>query len=168
MLNYFLSLETYHVPYYIAYVAIGYKTSYNWDISLNTIFNEPYASIIPEYYNGKFSGSQINEVLNDTISILFKEKFINETFSNNEFSIFVDALEENSLDSWTPRNKMIMYHGSSDITVPYQNSVDSYNSFLSRLSDKSLVEFITLDGKDHSSGSLPYILDIFDKFNSLK
>jgi len=168
MLNYFLSLKTYHVPYYIAYVAIGYKTSYNWDISLNTIFNEPYASNIPEYYNGKFSGSQINEVLNDTISILFKEKFINETFSNNEFSIFVDALEENSLDAWTPRNKMIMYHGSSDITVPYQNSVDTYNSFLSRLSDKSIVEFITLDGKDHSSGSLPYILDIFDKFNSLK
>ena len=168
MLNYFLSLDTYHVPYYIAYVAIGYKTSYNWDISLNTIFNEPYASIIPKYFNGKFSGSQINEVLNDTISLLFKEKFINETYSNNEFSIFVDALEENSLDAWTPRNKMIMYHGSSDITVPYQNSVDTYNSFLSRLSDKSIVEFITLDGKDHSSGSLPYILDIFDKFNSLK
>ena len=60
MLNYLLSLETYHVPYYIAYVAIGYKTSYDWDISLNTIFNEPYASKIPEYYNGKFSGSQIN------------------------------------------------------------------------------------------------------------
>ena len=39
MLNYLLSLETYHVPYYIAYVAIGYKTSYDWDISLNTIFN---------------------------------------------------------------------------------------------------------------------------------
>ena len=168
MLNYLLSLETYHVPYYIAYVAIGYKTSYDWDISLNTIFNEPYASKIPEYYNGKFSGSQINEVLNDTISILFKEKFIDETFSNDVFSIFVDALEENSLDSWTPKNKMIMYHGSSDITVPYQNSVGTYNSILSRLSDKSIVEFITLDGKDHSSGSLPYILDIFDKFNSLK
>ena len=168
MLSYFLSLETYHVPYYIAYVAIGYKTSYDWDISLNTIFNEPYASKIPEYYNGKFSGSQINEVLNDTISILFKEKFIDETFSIDEFSIFVDALEENSLDSWTPKNKMIMYHWSSYITDPYQNSVDTYNSILSRLSDKSIVEFITLDGKDHSSGSLPYILDIFDKFNSLK
>ena len=168
MLNYFLSLETYHVPYYIAYVAIGYKTSYNWDISLNTIFNEPYASNIPEYFNGKFSGSQINSVLNDTISSLFNEKFLSETYSNNDFSIFVDALEDNSLDNWTPRNKMFMYHGSSDITVPYQNSVDTYNRFLSKVSDKSSIEFITLDGKDHSSGSLPYILDIFEKFNALK
>ena len=168
MLNYFLSRETYHVPYYIAYVAIGYKTSYNWDISLNTIFNEPYASNIPEYFNGKFSGSQINNVLNDTISSLFNEKFLNETYSNNDFSIFVDALEDNSLDNWTPRNKMFMYHGSSDITVPYQNSVDTYNRFLSKVSDKSIIEFITLDGKDHSSGSLPYILDIFEKFNALK
>ena len=168
MLNYFLSRETYHVPYYIAYVAIGYKTSYNWDISLNTIFNEPYASNIPEYFNGKFSGSQINNVLNDTISSLFNEKFLNETYSNNDFSIFVDALEDNSLDNWTPRNKMFMYHGSLDITVPYQNSVDTYNRFLSKVSDKSIIEFITLDGKDHSSGSLPYILDIFEKFNALK
>jgi pimeloyl-ACP methyl ester carboxylesterase len=168
MLNYFLSRETYHVPYYIAYVAIGYKTSYNWDISLNSIFNEPYASNIPEYFNGKFSGSQINNVLNDTISSLFNEKFLNETYSNNDFSIFVDALEDNSLDNWTPRNKMFMYHGSLDITVPYQNSVDTYNRFLSKVSDKSIIEFITLDGKDHSSGSLPYILDIFEKFNALK
>ena len=65
MLNYFLSLETYHVPYYIAYVAMGYKTSYDWDIGLNSIFNEPYASIIPDYFNGKYSGSEINNVLND-------------------------------------------------------------------------------------------------------
>ena len=30
MLNYFIGLETYHEPYYIAYVAMGYKTSYDW------------------------------------------------------------------------------------------------------------------------------------------
>ena len=85
MLNYLLSLETYHVPYYIAYVAIGYKTSYDWDISSNTIFNEPYASKIPEYYNGKFSGSQINEVLNDTISILLRKNLLTKHFQMMNF-----------------------------------------------------------------------------------
>ena len=53
MLDYFLDLDTYHVPYYIAYVAMGYKTSYDWDTELNKMFNEPYASIIPDYFNGK-------------------------------------------------------------------------------------------------------------------
>ena len=43
-----------------------------------------------------------------------------------------------------PKKKMIMYHGTDDITVPYQNSVDTYNSFISLGADKNIVEFIDL------------------------
>ena len=168
MLDYFLDLDTYHVPYYIAYVAIGYKTSYDWDNELNKMFNEPYASIIPDYFNVKYSGSEINNVLNDTISVLLTSNFINNTYSDPNLRIIVDALEENSLDNWVPKTKMLMYHGTSDITVPYQNSVDTYNNFISKGASQSVIEFIPLNGKTHSSGSLPYIIDLFDKFNSLK
>ena len=168
MLDYFLGLDTYHVPYYIAYVAMGYKTSYDWDTELNKMFNEPYASIIPDYFNGKYSGSEINNVLNDTISVLLTSNFINNTYSDPNLRIIVDALEENSLDNWVPKTKMLMYHGTSDITVPYQNSVDTYNNFISNGASQSVIEFIPLNGKTHSSGSLPYIIDLFDKFNSLK
>ena len=168
MLDYFLSKETYHVPYYIAYVAMGYKTSYDWDLPLSAMFNEPYASIIPDYFNGKYSGSEINNVLNDTISVLLTSNFINNTYSDPNLRIIVDALEENSLDNWVPKTKMLMYHGTSDITVPYQNSVDTYNNFISNGASQSVIEFIPLNGKTHSSGSLPYIIDLFDKFNSLK
>ncbi len=168
MLDYFLSKETYHVPYYIAYVAMGYKTSYDWDLPLSAMFNEPYASIIPDYFNGKYSGSEINNVLNDTISVLLTSNFINNTYSDPNLRIIIDALEENSLDNWVPKTKMLMYHGTSDITVPYQNSVDTYNNFISNGASQSVIEFIPLNGKTHSSGSLPYIIDLFDKFNSLK
>ena len=168
MLDYFLDLDTYHVPYYIAYVAMGYKTSYDWDTELNKMFNEPYASIIPDYFNGKYSGSEINNVLNDTISVLLTSNFINNTYSDPNLRIIVDALEENSLDNWVPKTKMLMYHGTSDITVPYQNSVDTYNNFISKGASQSVIELIPLNGKTHSSGSLPYIIDLFDKFNSLK
>lgn len=168
MLDYFLSKETYHVPYYIAYVAIGYKTSYDWTLPLSSIFNEPYASIIPEYFNGKYSGYEINSVLSDDISELLTSNFINNIYSDLELKIIVDAFEENSLDQWVPKNKMIMYHGTNDITVPYQNSVDTYNNFISLGADKNTVEFIDLNGENHSSGSLPYIIDLFDKFEKLK
>ena len=168
MLDYFLDLDTYHVPYYIAYVAMGYKTSYDWDTELNKMFNEPYASIIPDYFNGKYSGIEINNVLNDTISVLLTSNFINNTYSDPNLRIIVDALEENSLDNWVPKTKMLMYHGTSDITVPYQNSVDTYNNFISKGASQSVIELIPLNGKTHSSGSLPYIIDLFDKFNSLK
>ena len=168
MLDYFISKETYHVPYYIAYVAMGYKTSYDWSLPLSSIFNEPYASIIPEYFNGKYSGYEINSVLSDDMSELLTSNFINNIYTDADLKIIVDAFEENSLDQWIPKNKMIMYHGTDDITVPYQNSVDTYNSFISLGADKNIVEFIDLIGENHSSGSLPYIVSLFDEFEKLK
>lgn len=168
MLDYFISKETYHVPYYIAYVAMGYKTSYDWILPLSSIFNEPYASIIPEYFNGKYSGYEINSVLSDDMSELLTSNFINNIYTDADLKIIVDAFEENSLDQWIPKNKMIMYHGTDDITVPYQNSVDTYNSFISLGADKNIVEFIDLVGENHSSGSLPYIVSLFDEFEKLK
>ena len=168
MLDYFISKETYHVPYYIAYVAMGYKTSYDWSLPLSSIFNEPYDSIIPEYFNGKYSGYEINSVLSDDMSELLTSNFINNIYTDADLKIIVDAFEENSLDQWIPKNKMIMYHGTDDITVPYQNSVDTYNSFISLGADKNIVEFIDLIGENHSSGSLPYIVSLFDEFEKLK
>ena len=168
MLNYFLSKETYHVPYYIAYVAIGYKTSYDWNLPLSSIFNEPYASIIPDYFNGKYSGYEINSVLTDDISELLTDNFINNIYNDPDLKIIVDAFEENSLNQWVPKNKMIMYHGTDDITVPYHNSVDTYNNFISLGANKEAIEFIDLIGENHSSGSLPYIVDLFDRFEQLK
>jgi len=168
MLDYFISKETYHVPYYIAYVAMGYKTSYDWSLPLSSIFNEPYASIIPEYFNGKYSGYEINSVLSDDMSELLTSNFINNIYTDADLKIIVDAFEENSLDQWVPKNKMIMYHGTDDITVPYQNSFDTYNSFISLGADKNIVEFIDLVGENHSSGSLPYIVSLFDEFEKLK
>ena len=168
MLDYFISKETYHVPYYIAYVAMGYKTSYDWSLPLSSIFNEPYASIIPEYFNGKYSGYEINSVLSDDMSELLTSNFINNIYTDADLKIIVDAFEENNLDQWVPKNKMIMYHGTDDITVPYQNSVDTYNSFISLGADKNIVEFIDLIGENHSSGSLPYVVSLFDEFEKLK
>ena len=168
MLDYFISKETYHVPYYIAYVAMGYKTSYDWSLPLSSIFNEPYASIIPEYFNGKYSGYEINSVLSDDMSELLTSNFINNIYTDADLKIIVDAFEENNLDQWVPKNKMIMYHGTDDITVPYQNSVDTYNSFISLGADKNIVKFIDLKGENHSSGSLPYVVSLFDEFEKLK
>ncbi len=168
MLNYFLSKETYHVPYYIAFVAIGYKTSYDWDLPLSLVFNEPYASLIPDYFNGSYSGFEINSVLSKNLNELLTPAFRNNTFDDPNIKIFTDALEENSLSHWVPKVKMFMYHGTEDITVPYKNSVDTYNNFISLGADKNIIEFIDLVGENHSSGSLPYIVDIFDKFNELK
>ena len=115
MLDYFLSKETYHVPYYIAYVAIGYKTSYDWDLPLSAMFNEPYSDLIPSYFNGKYSGYEINSILTDDLSLLLTSNFRNNIYSDPDLKVIVDAFEENSLDNWIPKKKMLMYHGTDDI-----------------------------------------------------
>ena len=50
----------------------------------------------------------------------------------------------------------------------YQNSVDSYNNFIANGVNSSLVEFIPLESRTHSTGAIPYMIDIFDKFENLK
>ena len=168
MLNYFLSLETYHQPYYLAYVAFSYKTSYDWGLQLSDIFNEPYASLIPQYFNGQHSGGEINSVLSYSVNLLLNENFRNNFYSDPSLNVVVEAFEENSFNQWVPKTKMFMYHGTADITVPYQNSVDTYNNFIANGVNSSLVEFIPLESQTHSTGAIPYILDIFDKFENLK
>ena len=168
MLNYFFSLDTYHQPYYLAYVAISYKTSYDWELPLTDIFNEPYASLIPQYFNGQYSGGEINSVLSYSVDLLLNENFRNNFYTDPSLNVVVDAFEENSFNQWVPKTKMFMYHGTADITVPYQNSVDTYNNFIANGVNSSLVEFIPLESQTHSSGAIPYILDIFDKFENLK
>ena len=168
MLNYFLSLATYHQPYYLAYVSISYQTSYDWGLQLSDIFNEPYASLIPQYFNGQYSGGEINSVLSYSVNLLLNENFRNNVYTDPSLNVLVEALEENSFNQWVPKTKMFMYHGTADITVPYQNSVDTYNNFIANSVNSSLVEFIPLESQTHSTGAIPYILDIFDKFENLK
>ena len=168
MLNYFLSLATYHQPYYLAYVSISYQTSYDWGLQLSDIFNEPYASLIPQYFNGQYSGGEINSVLSYSVNLLLNENFRNNFYTDPSLNVVVEAFEENSFNQWVPKTKMFMYHGTADITVPYQNSVNTYNNFIANGVNPSLVEFIPLESQTHSTGAIPYMLDIFDKFENLK
>ena len=63
---------------------------------------------------------------------------------------------------------MYLYHGTDDIAVPYNNSVTTYDNFIKLGTSSSTISLNPLQGKDHASGSLPYMIDIFDKFEALK
>src|SRR6266850_154083 len=68
MQEYFFGLTTYDEPFYIAYVAMAYKTQYDtWTKPLSDFFNEPYASRIPGLFDGSKNGTQINGELTTSI-----------------------------------------------------------------------------------------------------
>ena len=60
---------------------------------------------------------------------------------------------------WVPTKPMFMYHGDADTTVPYQNSVDTYNHFIASGASPQVVRLKALPGADHGSGVFPYLED---------
>lgn len=150
-------LETYHQPFYLAYISYGYTTAFSFDQPLSLLFNEPYTSNIPSLFDGSKTGSQINDQLNNNLSVLLNPGFLTGIDTNPEYKFISDALKENSLLNWTPTIPMYMYHGDADITVPYQTSVDTYNHFIEKGASETVVSLVNLEGKTHSSGLTPFI-----------
>ncbi|MBS1488873.1 MAG: hypothetical protein JST43_14930 [Bacteroidetes bacterium] len=168
MQNYFWGLNTYDQPFFLAYVAMSYKTYYNWQQPLTDVFQTQYASVIPGLFDGTKSGDQINAALNDTIPKLLSPDILANINTGSQYQYIVNAFTENSLLDWYPKIKMYMYHGDADITVPYQNSVSTYNKLIANGASPSVLTFTTLPGATHATGVVPYIQDFIPILLSLK
>lgn len=166
--EYFFTLDLYDDPYYIGYVAKAYQSYYGFANILTDFFNEPYASRIPTLIDGVNSQSQINSQLTYSIPDLVQANVISNINTDSQYDYIVDAFTENSLTDWTPTTKVYLYHGDADITVPFQNSVITYERFLANGASESVVEFITLPGATHATGVEPYMDDVIKKLQLLK
>lgn len=167
MQEYFFSLETYHNPFYLAFVGLSYETVLGTNI-IPLIFQEPYASNIPTLFDGSKSGSEINALLTDNVSDLLTEDFLTNFDTDAKYSEIKTKFIENSPLNWVPKASMYMYHGTSDITVPYSNSEASYDKLIVAGASKDIVQFIPIEGANHSTGALPYFIDVLRKFEALK
>ncbi len=169
MQEYFFGLTSYDQPFYIAYVALAYKTQYaSWTAPLSDFFNEPFATKIPGLFDGAKNGSQINGELTNTISQLINADLKAGIDTDPKYKYAVDAFQENSLVDWRPAIRMFMYHGDADVTVPYNNSVITYQKLLSNGASPSIVTLTKLPGANHSSGVLSYIQGFVPIMLSLK
>ncbi len=166
--EYFFGLQTYDQPFFLAYVASAYKQTYDWDRDLSFFFKEPYASAIPSLFNGSNSGNEINDQLTDVIPDLIQEDFLKNIDTKPEYEFIVTAFKENSLTDWVPTIPMYMYHGEADITVPYQNSVSTFDHFIKAGASSNVVTFTPIPFGTHASGVTPYIVDLINKVLALK
>jgi pimeloyl-ACP methyl ester carboxylesterase len=161
------SLQDYNDPHYLAYMARAYQIEYDEDNLLTDFFKEPYASRIPGLFDGQKGADEINAQLTSKVADLIQEDMLANIHTNPEYDYLENAFEENSLTDWSPKVQMFMYHGLSDTTVPYQNSVDTYNRLLANGTSTSILTLTPLDGT-HSSAIDPYIAAIIEKLLSLK
>ena len=155
--DFFFDQQIYIPPYYMAYIAESYRTYYDIDSSwASQIFNEPYAQRIINIFDGISDGAQINSKLNDTVAVLISAKFLLNP-EGQKFSEISDLFEQNSLLDWKPTIPIYLCHGDADITIPYQNSVDTYNNFLALGGSPEIVTLTTFEGADHYTGVIPYL-----------
>jgi pimeloyl-ACP methyl ester carboxylesterase len=168
MQGYFFSLGQYEQPFYLAYVTRSYQLYYGQDNFINDFFNEPYASRIPLLFDGTINRGDINGQLTHNIHDLVKENLRLHLDSDAGYTYILNAFAENSLTDWLPSIKMYLYHGQDDTTVPYGNSLITYQKLISNGASAETVKLIALPGADHDTGIAPYIDDVIKKLQQLK
>ena len=161
-------LETYHQPFYLAYISYSYQIAFGFNQPLSILFNEPYATEIPSHFDGSKTGSEVNSELSTDISMLLNPSFLNGIDSDPDYEFMKNALIENSLLDWSPTIPMYMYHGDADITVPYQTSLSTYNRLLENGTSPDILTLTNLPGKTHSTGLTPYIEEFIPILLDLK
>jgi pimeloyl-ACP methyl ester carboxylesterase len=159
--------DQYEDPYYLAYITLAYQQQYDFDNLLTDFFNEPYASRILGLFDGQKGAAEINAQLTSDVSELIQQDILNNIDTDPKYAELVNAFNENSLTDWKPEIQMFMYHGLSDETVPYQNSVDTFNKLLSNGTSTGVLTLTPLEGT-HSSAIEPYVADLIAKLLSLK
>lgn len=167
MQEYIFTLTEYGDPHYLAYMARSYQLHYKQENLLTDFFKEPYASRIPALFDGVKGAAEINSQLTSKVADLLQDEVLANINTDPKYAYLKNDFAENSLTDWKPQIKMFMYHGLSDQTVPYQNSVDTFNKLLANGASSGTVSLTPLEGT-HSSAIEPYIADLIEKLLTLK
>ena len=167
MHDYFLGLDTYPNPHYIAYVGMSYRSFYGENDVLASFFNEPYASRIPTLFDGVTSPDEIDAQLTEDVQALVREDILLGSNTDPLYEYLRVKFQENSLTDWVPEAPMFMYHGDADLTVPISNSQMTYNKLIANGASPATLQFIILPGT-HSGALEPYIEDIVKKLQELE
>lgn len=157
----------YEDPFYLAYMARAYQVHYEEESLLTDLFQEPYASRIPGLFDGTKGATAINSQLTGDIDALLQEDVINGYDSEARYEYLRNVFAENSLTDWAPKIPMFLYHGLSDETVPYDNSVKTLNKLLANGASSATVTLTPLEGT-HATAVDPYIENLISKVMSLK
>ncbi len=168
MSAYVLAQPVFPGPLYLPYFIYSQQIFGAHTDPLSKFFNEPYATRIPELFNGMYSNTQVDAQLNDTIAVLLKSSMISDFGSGADFAQLRSLLSKNSVTAWAPSSKINFYHGSADLNVPPEQSQLMYTSFLNLGVGQDKIQLINLPGTDHEFSLLPWGLKTISWFNELK
>ena len=115
------SQETNESPAFMSFVIKAYNDIYNLN-AIDEMYQPQYVDAINTVFDGKHSGGQIRNQLNDVTSQLFNPVFLASLQNSSQHKI-IEKFAENSLYNWKPTAPTHFFHGKYDEVVPYENTV---------------------------------------------
>ncbi|MEN8226181.1 MAG: hypothetical protein ABFS05_12560 [Bacteroidota bacterium] len=144
---------SYSTPAYVAYLLSAYNDVYHWN-SLDKFFKAPYASMMPDLFDGSKSWSEVVNSLPTTLSELIHPGFIANYYDKKESMVW-DAMKDNTLLDWTPQTPIHFFHGDCDDVVFCINAINALDAFLGNGAYD--VQLTILEGVDHETAG-PYAI----------
>ena len=166
MVDLMLSEEPYPDPFYLPFFVLSYIEMYGLG-NIEDFFLPEYANIFPDLFSGEYSGGHINGFLPD-IPIHMMLPSVVEEFSNDENYPFRVHLEENDLYDWTPQNTMYIFHGIIDESVPHENSIVAYDTFIANGAEDIYFELLPESFGGHQEAAVYCLLIAFNLSEELK
>jgi pimeloyl-ACP methyl ester carboxylesterase len=150
-----VSQVTYPMPVYICYIINAYEAYRQFTNPVTDILNEPYADILSSLYDGTQTSDQINNQLNDTLSVLLNPAFLAGFSSSNDYASVRDALAKNSVTAWQTQKPLLLIHGEDDTTVSPVSTETMYDEMLQAGTSPDLIEKVIIPGVGHGDGVIP-------------
>jgi len=166
MVDLMLSEETYPDPFYLPFFVLSYIEMYSLG-AIEDFFLPEYASIFPDLFSGEYSGGYIDGFLPE-IPIHMMIPSVVEEFTNDDNYPFKVHLSENDLYDWTPQNTMYIFHGIADESVPHENSVVAYNSFIANGAEDVYFESLPESFGGHQEAAVYCLIVAFNLSEELK
>jgi pimeloyl-ACP methyl ester carboxylesterase len=153
--EYILGLETYPMPYFIAYMLNSYINLGEITAPAGKILNQPYDTLLPVLFDGTKSGEEINEELTTNVADLFTSNYRQNFKSDTTFTSLLAAMQNNSVTAWNTNIPTRIIHGTADSFVPMTVSSNIYRDFLATGANNSRVQMVPLPGLDHLDAVIP-------------
>ncbi|MFD2998747.1 alpha/beta hydrolase family protein [Pontibacter toksunensis] len=166
MLDVIATTPSYADPAFLPFIVQSYNITYDWNRPLTDFFQEPYASIIPELFDGTKEREEINSQLPNAPDSLFTPAFYAALQSPADETEIKEALASNSLLDWVPESPTRLYHGTADEAVFYETTVTTFNKFIDE--GATNVEFITIPDGMHRTSITPMMFDVLPWFKSFQ
>lgn len=164
--SYFTAQRSYSQPFYLAFLAYAFQQYYEKPELLKLIFSEPYASRIPSLMTGTKSPGAINASLTTDMETLFTREFKAGAGSAN-YEALKTLFERESPIDFVPRIPIHFYHGTADLTVPEENTIETIRRLRENGASDEIITYTPLPGENHSSGILAYIREVLKKAESM-